>query len=992
MAAGRLSRRALLGGSCSALLLLQNNQVLLQNGQALFQGGAPAALEIFPDGYGPGFYFPAEIYAFSNAGGAAMPIATGFARGLNAPSYSLSNLSTSNLVLLPGVGNGCTLVLITAQPAGTATGTITASDGVNSYSQDFAVYSGPNYAQIPNNYVLDTLAYGAYGAAGPGYGSVAGQVNPGNFSPVLTDPLGLFVWTGGLVCIETLATPSTLQKHYGLDVLTVANGATSWQVPMFVATELAAQARFVPAGQIFDWHPTLAEFAQQLYPTGALIGHLVTVSDAGIAKVGFSDPTISLGSGGQLFAKTALVAGTHTVDVTITSATGRVTVVPFEYTVLPGNLLQASSHGSANLQTLDNSMRWNHPDTNLNATNGDSLQTNYNGVAASLAFTGLTAPITIEMHVSSDECQELRQDTGTFLPRYSIVSTGALTANLMMAFGSAQTDVVEVRASDAQGNCVHLTVDVAVSAKVGPVVTIDKTQTQSATVFPSLDALFGAVWASAAAVQLYSGMTVMLANQDYSNDGSRPNCSINRGSEDQVCGPLGGFRASYFPCPVTLKGISPVGTVVLDFRGKAPALSQQAGIVCQDFDMTMQYLTIKNVGQAFGNAGEPNAGALYGQESLPGNIHVMDCHFYNSNDGFIGGTAGNHLLFERCTFAWDGTGTYGLTHNLYCGIASSLTMIDCVSYATTAGNTLKSRAARTTLTRVKCIDSENGASSRCLDIPLGGIAVITDCLMHKGANPNTNNSQMITMFEECNQQGGGNGSPWPNNSLTVTGTQFLCTMPTFASTAAVAGITLAPYYQTSIPIVGSTTGNAPTFTVTGNQYYNIPLAQLVDNTNGYANLVANDNTALTAWPGIPNLDPSTNAPYVDLPGPSFSQYAQGYGGVTFAPPAFEFRVAAGAAAGTAVCTPALYDDYGFVLANQAWTITGPNASLFSLNASTGQVTVAGTIPDGLLYFTLTGSGTVVPNKQTNGSMTTAANDQYSHNVWVVGGTGYVAAA
>jgi hypothetical protein len=186
----------------------------------------------------------------------------------------------------------------------------------------------------------------------------------------------------------------------------------------------------------------------------------------------------------------------------------------------------------------------------------------------------------------------------------------------------------------------------------------------------------------------------------------------------------------------------------LDPEG-APATKIQAAlvdggkacIVLKGNDTTVVGLEI------FGAVGDGSANAI----RLEGkNLTVRHCYLHHNQMNILCGDPGGDILVEDTTLA-DSVGGESYAHNIYVsanadGTASSLTVRRCKSLrANGQGHLIKSRALKTTIENC-VIAMMDGQSSRCIDVPDGGVVLIRDNVIQQGIH--SDNEDFIGVARE----------------------------------------------------------------------------------------------------------------------------------------------------------------------------------------------------------------------------------------------------
>ncbi len=115
------------------------------------------------------------------------------------------------------------------------------------------------------------------------------------------------------------------------------------------------------------------------------------------------------------------------------------------------------------------------------------------------------------------------------------------------------------------------------------------------------------------------------------------------------------------------------------------------------------------------------------------------CYFHDNENGILTSNpyAGD-IVIEYCEFAYNGYGD-GFTHNLYIGHVHSLLFTYNYSHHTDVGHNLKSRADENYIAYNRIMDEETGNSSRLIDLPNGGLALVVGNLLMQGVDAENNN-------------------------------------------------------------------------------------------------------------------------------------------------------------------------------------------------------------------------------------------------------------
>jgi hypothetical protein len=177
--------------------------------------------------------------------------------------------------------------------------------------------------------------------------------------------------------------------------------------------------------------------------------------------------------------------------------------------------------------------------------------------------------------------------------------------------------------------------------------------------------------------------------------------------------------------------------------------------VIQGNNTTVEYIE-------FSEATVPDKNGAGIRQEGPG-LTVRHCSFHDNENGILTGADGaSDILIEHSEFARNGYGD-GYSHNLYIGHVNSLTFRYNYSHHAIVGHAVKSRAFTNYILYNRIMDEADGASSRLIDLPNGGTAVIIGNLLHQGTS--TNNSNMFCFACE--------GATNPNQALSVVNNTFV---------------------------------------------------------------------------------------------------------------------------------------------------------------------------------------------------------------------------
>jgi hypothetical protein len=127
-------------------------------------------------------------------------------------------------------------------------------------------------------------------------------------------------------------------------------------------------------------------------------------------------------------------------------------------------------------------------------------------------------------------------------------------------------------------------------------------------------------------------------------------------------------------------------------------------------------------------------------------LTLRHCYIHHNEMGILtSNDANSHILFEYCEFAQNGYGD-GYSHNMYINHVGRFTMRFCYSHDAVIGHNVKSRAHETWLLYNRFDEALGGNTSREIDIPNGGLAVIVGNILDHGSN--TDNSNLLGFGHE----------------------------------------------------------------------------------------------------------------------------------------------------------------------------------------------------------------------------------------------------
>jgi hypothetical protein len=177
-------------------------------------------------------------------------------------------------------------------------------------------------------------------------------------------------------------------------------------------------------------------------------------------------------------------------------------------------------------------------------------------------------------------------------------------------------------------------------------------------------------------------------------------------------------------------------------------------------------------GFSFSGAAVPDGNGA-GIRYQGGNLVVRNCYFHNNQEGLLGAAdSAGSITIKHTEFASNGTGD-GLTHNLYVGAIASLTVTDSYFHNAIVGHEIKSRALANTISNNRIFEGSTGTASYSIDLPNGGAATISGNTIQQG--PLGKNPAIVHF--------GGEGTPYPDSSLTIIGNIILNDLPSGAARA-----------------------------------------------------------------------------------------------------------------------------------------------------------------------------------------------------------------
>ncbi len=120
-------------------------------------------------------------------------------------------------------------------------------------------------------------------------------------------------------------------------------------------------------------------------------------------------------------------------------------------------------------------------------------------------------------------------------------------------------------------------------------------------------------------------------------------------------------------------------------------------------------------------------------------LTVENCSFHHNENGILTANSGlGDIVITHTEFAYNGYGD-GQSHNLYIGHVASLTFRENYSHHAVIGHCLKSRAKENYILYNRISDGADGSSSRLIDLPNGGLALVMGNELYQGPLAQNNN-------------------------------------------------------------------------------------------------------------------------------------------------------------------------------------------------------------------------------------------------------------
>jgi hypothetical protein len=203
---------------------------------------------------------------------------------------------------------------------------------------------------------------------------------------------------------------------------------------------------------------------------------------------------------------------------------------------------------------------------------------------------------------------------------------------------------------------------------------------------------------------------------------------------------------------ITLNAVG--GFVRMQGRGYIP---NQKGILLTDTDVTISGFELFGA-RVTDNSGANGAGIRY----QGGNLTLIGCYVHDNQEGMLANPDPNGTItIISSEFYRNGNSSgssAGYTHNLYVNQLAKLDIEKSYIHAAQVGHEIKSRASTTIVNNSRIADGLTGTASYSIDMPNGGIGIITGNMIEQG--PWSQNPSIVAYGEE--------GGIYAASSLTMT--------------------------------------------------------------------------------------------------------------------------------------------------------------------------------------------------------------------------------
>lgn len=153
--------------------------------------------------------------------------------------------------------------------------------------------------------------------------------------------------------------------------------------------------------------------------------------------------------------------------------------------------------------------------------------------------------------------------------------------------------------------------------------------------------------------------------------------------------------------------------------------SNGQGILVTRAGVVLDHLELTGAAAADGNG----AGVRY----ETGSLTITNSWLHGNQDGLLANAnAGANITIDRSEFDHNGAGD-GFSHNLYVNQIGTLSITDSYFHDPVGGHEIKSRADVTIIAGTR-IQDQGGDASYSVDLPNGGIGLISNSVIEKGSN------------------------------------------------------------------------------------------------------------------------------------------------------------------------------------------------------------------------------------------------------------------
>ena len=852
------------------------------------------------DGYAPGIYAPDNVYVASGCSGYPT-IYNAFVRGATvAPTTTFSALPPGVFLRSGPTGMGLGYNGGADIPVGSYPVTQTTTDGVNTWTHIFNIVSTPVCREVGNYIALDTLP-GSNQSNGPNTGFIGDYSSNYQSGETLTDPSGFIqIYNfGGKFVVQNVANIST---HYGRHDCVLHCPADTNGNPAFDQPLSFWFAHEYPALPKITLNPIYTST-----PVGAVLAVINIYTESGIHALTFSGTPALLVQLDINYSNTVatittsanLPVGATNFVLNVLSNTGLNTPITVNYTVQQGTVLPATNITANLLTTLDNSM--------ATAIQPAPIQ------AGTFTVTGISNPTWYVSVVGENPLTDGSGQENILIPCSFTIDPATqnnTTANLQGVVLSARTYQIVATAISGGLSCISNPFSITIAdcrtfAGIKTVTIVPNSGASTATTAASYNEALDVYWNDPIG---HKGMTIAFAGGIYNSDFNTANSNtheFNRQLEGH------GSNQPYGPGPVTIQGPSSTNPVIITFNG-AWGGDFQAGLYAKGGDWTIKNAVLKECQNPYQS---DNNGAIYKEGTSTGDCTLQDTKIWNSCDGFINGDAQLSVInMINTVFGYCGTGTVGLTHNIYGGLSGQMNITNLLSVCNQGGHELKQRAFKSVMNNIVCIDGQNGRASNQLDIPVGGEHTITNFYFHKGTQPN-NNGIIVDMMED------GVHGAHPTNTIVFDGGYVVATVPNGALTAPTYG-----FYQG--PLISPTTGLTPSITVKNTKFFGV----YMDKWFAGGVIDGGGNSFITTWPDMPINDPTTGQPVNPAHAPIVPYLTHSAGeneGLYWPVLEFQTKIVANAAVNTYVTKLIHFDKSGTPLVNPVFSIPPGGVVMYS---------------------------------------------------------------